>query len=296
MIAGRGYARPKFDALASAHPIEKSRLMTDRSAYISFLEVQLERVTSSCLTVQAFSDRIEQLQSQILTMEDRIINLTRSNRALRQQQTTDVSPAVVSMDSETQISALSDKVNRLERELLKSRGVPASPAPGSSAPSDEWVKGRLRETEQTCARLAEDTFGAVEGMHAKFSNLEISCQESTVAQVGECERRMTLRLSEAVRRITQVLRKVVSAQRALHQQQPLTLGGNVNVTLRGGAGVEVPGNFSPKNPRSPVRQKKRRSVTPPPTPPITPSLRQRALEELFRELELLEIEQQSSAP
>ena len=62
-------------ACVPAHPAlgvdapDKSRLLTDRAAYLSFLEVQLERVSTSCLTVQGFSGRIEELQSQIMTME-----------------------------------------------------------------------------------------------------------------------------------------------------------------------------------------------------------------------------------
>ena len=35
--------------------------MTDRNAYLSYLEVQLEKVTSACLTVQGFSSRIAQV-------------------------------------------------------------------------------------------------------------------------------------------------------------------------------------------------------------------------------------------
>jgi len=33
--------------------------MTDRNAYMTFLEVQLEKVSAACLTVQGFSERIE---------------------------------------------------------------------------------------------------------------------------------------------------------------------------------------------------------------------------------------------
>jgi CRISPR type IV-associated protein Csf3 len=52
-------------------PLDSKRLLTDRSAYISFLEVQLERVTTSCLTVQGFAERIEQLQAQVTTADER---------------------------------------------------------------------------------------------------------------------------------------------------------------------------------------------------------------------------------
>jgi hypothetical protein len=54
-----------------------NKLMTDKQAYISFLEVQLERVTQSVLTTQGFSDRIESIQSQLNSSDEKIINLTR---------------------------------------------------------------------------------------------------------------------------------------------------------------------------------------------------------------------------
>lgn len=56
---------------------DMNKLMTDKQAYISFLEVQLERVTQSVLTTQGFSDRIESLQSQVNSSDEKIINLTR---------------------------------------------------------------------------------------------------------------------------------------------------------------------------------------------------------------------------
>eukprot|EP00742_Colponemidia_sp_Colp-10_P009356 GILJ01010194.1.p1 GENE.GILJ01010194.1~~GILJ01010194.1.p1 ORF type:complete len:640 (+),score=99.16 GILJ01010194.1:66-1922(+) len=62
---------------------ERQRLLTDRSAYIAFLEVQLERVTASCLTVQGFSERIEQVQSHVNTVEEKISNMTRLLKLLQ---------------------------------------------------------------------------------------------------------------------------------------------------------------------------------------------------------------------
>ena len=56
--------------------LEQKRGLTDRAAYMSFLEVQLERVSAACMTSEAFSDRIEQIQSQVMTMEKKISNLS----------------------------------------------------------------------------------------------------------------------------------------------------------------------------------------------------------------------------
>lgn len=50
---------------------------------MTFLEVQLERVTQSCLTVQGFSERIEQIQSQMTTQEEKLVNTTRLVKLLQ---------------------------------------------------------------------------------------------------------------------------------------------------------------------------------------------------------------------
>jgi hypothetical protein len=61
----------------SAEKSDLSKLANDKQAYISFLEVQLERVTQTVLTTQGFSDRIESLQTQLNSSDEKIINLTR---------------------------------------------------------------------------------------------------------------------------------------------------------------------------------------------------------------------------
>jgi len=58
--------------------LEDERILTDRSAYITFLEVQLERVSAACLTAQSFSDRIEEVHGTVLTNDEKVNNLSRS--------------------------------------------------------------------------------------------------------------------------------------------------------------------------------------------------------------------------
>ena len=55
----------------------------DRNAYVTYLEAQLERVTSTCMTVQSFGERIDQLSGQVTSVEERIVNLTRLIKLLQ---------------------------------------------------------------------------------------------------------------------------------------------------------------------------------------------------------------------
>ena len=72
----KDYIRRRDHSTMKKDVLEQKRGLTDRAAYMSFLEVQLERVSAACMTSEAFSDRIEQIQSQVMTMEKKISNLS----------------------------------------------------------------------------------------------------------------------------------------------------------------------------------------------------------------------------
>jgi hypothetical protein len=52
-------------------------LLTDRGAYINFLEVQLERVSAACLGVQAYEQRFNDMQGLIVALDQRCTQTTR---------------------------------------------------------------------------------------------------------------------------------------------------------------------------------------------------------------------------
>ena len=79
-------------------------MLTDRSAYLSFLEVQLERVSAASLTSTAFAERIEQLQAQLLNNDEKSTNVTRLVRLTQQY-------------SEEQAEQATTRFARLEQRL-----------------------------------------------------------------------------------------------------------------------------------------------------------------------------------
>ena len=52
-------------------------LLTDRGAYVNFLQTQLERVSSACLSTQAYESRFNDMQALIVALEERCGNTTR---------------------------------------------------------------------------------------------------------------------------------------------------------------------------------------------------------------------------
>eukprot|EP01028_Stygiella_incarcerata_P007163 TRINITY_DN293_c0_g2_i1.p1 TRINITY_DN293_c0_g2~~TRINITY_DN293_c0_g2_i1.p1 ORF type:complete len:740 (-),score=287.72 TRINITY_DN293_c0_g2_i1:1650-3869(-) len=63
---------------------DSQRLLTDRNAYITYLEVQLEKVTAANLTVQAYKERLDELQNVTTGVEEKMDGLV---RIVRQSQT-----------------------------------------------------------------------------------------------------------------------------------------------------------------------------------------------------------------
>jgi len=55
----------------------------DRNAYMSFLEVQLERVSAACLQVQGFAEDMKAVQSRLGQQEEKIVNISRLVKLLQ---------------------------------------------------------------------------------------------------------------------------------------------------------------------------------------------------------------------
>lgn len=51
--------------------LAKENLLTDRGAYLNFLEIQLERVSAACLVTQNFDAKIEALAANASAAEDK---------------------------------------------------------------------------------------------------------------------------------------------------------------------------------------------------------------------------------
>ena len=62
----------RFRPQASAPTGETQRLMTDRSAYISYLECQMQRVSAACLQSSAASARVDDFQAELARLDAKV--------------------------------------------------------------------------------------------------------------------------------------------------------------------------------------------------------------------------------
>ncbi len=134
------YEQYKRTKNVTVEALQGERLLTDRAAYISFLEVQLERVSAACLTTQGFSEHIENLHEKQITVA-KAVKLSQSYVEHQAE------------ESEIAIKVVADKLRQLEGAMHELRtNVSAAPrdrarerqAPATAA-SDEWVR---RQTEK----------------------------------------------------------------------------------------------------------------------------------------------------
>ncbi|OWZ14901.1 hypothetical protein PHMEG_00011548 [Phytophthora megakarya] len=89
------------------HCSEKNakKLLTDRNAYISFLEVQLERVSTACLTTQAFEKRLAALENAQVANDQKLGSLSKVFR-LNQEYVEQTS-----QQAQTELAAYTAKVD-----------------------------------------------------------------------------------------------------------------------------------------------------------------------------------------
>lgn len=52
--------------------LRRENALTDRSAYLNFLEIQLERVSAACLASQDFDSRIDEFTAKSIAAEEKV--------------------------------------------------------------------------------------------------------------------------------------------------------------------------------------------------------------------------------
>ncbi len=86
--------------------LEPPSLLTDRSAYVNFLEEQLERVSSACMVVSAYDQRFNEMQALIVSLESRLSTNTKL-LSIAQKCTEEVK-----IDLDTRLDGLIEKVKK----------------------------------------------------------------------------------------------------------------------------------------------------------------------------------------
>lgn len=95
----------------------KSKLMTDRTSYMAFLEVELERVSAACMTVQAYHERLQQISTVQQEYDGKLKQFSRALKLTSNVvERNDADSNHKSMNLENRISNTETKMQRIENE------------------------------------------------------------------------------------------------------------------------------------------------------------------------------------
>ena len=145
--------------------LAKESLMTDRGAYLSFLEVQLERVSAACLTAQGFEERINGITEITHSSEEKVISLAKLvqlTNTCAEERSREVANAFTNVDARVKSVEVNNDARGREHLEAMSRMTD--------------LEARMRDGERFRAEQAKSTQAALDRLEqnhlAALSRLE----------------------------------------------------------------------------------------------------------------------------
>ncbi|KAG6590547.1 Chromatin structure-remodeling complex protein BSH [Phytophthora cinnamomi] len=212
------------------HCSEKNtkKLLTDRSAYISFLEVQLERVSAACLTAQTFEQRLAELESAQLANDQKVGSLSkvfRLNQEYVEQTTTQAQSELAAhaakvdawMDKfsaelqrqEPRMATLEDQFRQCQEYL-----------PRMAESNDAALHDVKHQTEHEIEELKAQVFALearIEEMHSYQSATDTKVETLTLSVTHKLDQELALVRSSVSEKSFQLERTVTQLGNGLEQ-------------------------------------------------------------------------------
>ena len=137
---------------------ETKRLLTDRNAYISYLEIQLERVSAACLNTDAMEKKFNTLSSNVRGIEEKLNNVSRVSKlthSFADEETSKNTSKITTM--ETKLGAMDGSTEKMWQDIqyLKER--------------NSKLEDRVKEAE---GKVQKDLSEAVQRMNQVCSRIE----------------------------------------------------------------------------------------------------------------------------
>jgi hypothetical protein len=220
---------------------------SDKQAYITSLEAQVEKSSSSTILIQTFSERIEQLQKQLNTTEERLANLTRlfklqssepdnhssgqinklEERVLALEQIHKTKQESYKTFSSSVDSALKETEKRISR-LIEEFEDKYKKGSGNFSFGGDFIDSLNKEREktvkeaaeaaliaqQTCNKLAEDALIRISGCEKRIKEIKINFEDYE-PDVEEIEEKVMKKLDFSIENLSNLLKSYVKSQETL---------------------------------------------------------------------------------
>lgn len=220
---------------------------SDKKAYIASLEAQLEKSSSSTILIQTFSERIDQLQKQLNTTEERLANLTRLVKLQNSDPNEPTSGLVTKL--EERVLAL-EQIQKTKQESYKAFSTSVDSAlketearisklieefeekykkgSGNFSFGGEFIDSLNKEKEklvkeaaesawiaqQTCNKLAEDALMRITGCEKRIKEVKLQVEEFQ-PDVEEIEVNIMERFDGSIEKLSELIKNYVKAQEIL---------------------------------------------------------------------------------
>jgi hypothetical protein len=173
---------------------EPPALLTDRGAYLNYLEVNLERLSSACMTVQAYESRFGDMQGLIAALEARCANTTKlvsltkqCTEEVREEADQKIARALATVqinksDSEHVLQEASKKVAVLE-EHVSGVNKRAEALEDRAVASEEAANAEKKDSEVALQKLMDrmneiDTNSRLAAMKAESCQAQLARHNS----------------------------------------------------------------------------------------------------------------------
>lgn len=220
---------------------------SDKQAYISSLEAQVEKSSSSTLLIQTFSERIEQLQKQLNTTEERLANLTRlfklqssepgehSSGSVKKLEERVLALEQIQKTKQESYKAFSSSVDLALKEtekriskLIEEFEDKYKKGSGNFSFGGDFIESLNKEREkavkeaaeaaliaqQTCNKLAEDALMRISGCEKRIKEIKTQFEEYE-PETEEIEEKVMKKLDFSIENLSGLIKNYVKSQENL---------------------------------------------------------------------------------
>jgi len=162
---------------------ETPALLSDRTAYVNFLETQLERVSAACLSVSTYDQKFKDMQTLIVDMEERTATNTKligmaqqCTEEVRNELDTKIKSLVENMKEENKLIKNSIDSNKSSINACELQLATLSVLPNQLHHAEQ----RITECENTARQVALETIEERSQVNGRLDVIEEDIQHHKV--------------------------------------------------------------------------------------------------------------------
>lgn len=207
---------------------ETPALLSDRTAYVNFLETQLERVSAACLSVSTYDQKFKDMQTLIVDMEERTATNTKligmaqqCTEEVRNELDTKINSLVENMKEENRLIKNSINSNKSSINACELQLGTLSVLPNQLHHAEQ----RITECENQARQVALETIEERSAVNGRLDILEEDVQQHKVnlESIGQSLIRQRTEMEHIERKATDNLENLETRLKDMAQRDKESL-------------------------------------------------------------------------